>query len=57
MIKIEKGRLTRYARKVDVFFSVTAVTRVTQTMNAGKNRQENASSPTHSTEKKKEPLP
>lgn len=23
MIKIEKGRLTRYARKVDVFFGVT----------------------------------
>lgn len=41
------------ARKVDVFFSVTAVTRVTQTVNVGKNRQENASSPTHSTEKKK----
>ena len=41
------------AKKVDVFFSVTAVTRVTQTVNVGKNRQENASSPTHSTEKKK----
>ena len=32
---------------------VTPVTRVTQTVNVGKNRQENASSPTHSTEKKK----
>jgi hypothetical protein len=53
MIKIKKGRQTRYARKVDVFFSVTTVTRVTQTVNVGKNRQENASSPTHSTEKKK----
>ena len=57
MIKIEKGRQTRYARKVDVFFSVTTVTRVTQTVNVGKNRQKNVSSPTHSTEKKKEPLP
>ena len=37
MIKIEKGRLTRYARKVDVFFSVTAVTCVTQTVNASEN--------------------
>lgn len=37
MIKIKKGRQTRYARKVDVFFSVTAVTRVTQTVNASEN--------------------
>ena len=37
MIKIEKGRLTRYARKVDVFFGVTTVTCVTQTVNASEN--------------------
>lgn len=37
MIKIKKGRQTRYARKVDVFFGVTTVTCVTQTVNASEN--------------------
>ena len=56
MIKIKKGRLTRYARKVDVFFGVTTVTCVTQTVNASENGLYNVLK-LQSTEKKKEPLP